>query len=134
MLASIRSEFKLQSSRRDRFLFFISCIAENTCSHLYVLANRQIKRCEKDLKQVNFAFGNIFQNLIKSSASGTAGKLAKCPFKAELHFRSTSSSCSWQSSSDSCSSENANGLVNRDILFSSAVKSVKRTCIWSLSF
>ena len=62
---------KFEPVSLDLALLLISFMAENVCSHLYVVPKRHIKPWANFLSSGKFSRGNDCQNLIMSDAFGT---------------------------------------------------------------
>ena len=122
--ASVISAAKLSSVSRERCLLFISFMAENDCSHLYVEPNRQTYLCANERKCGNFSAGSMRQNWIISCEFGEVGISMNLLLKTELHLTSMTSCCRFGSRAQILSSGNTNGFVNRMTLSCSASNSL----------
>ena len=68
-------------------------MAENVCSHLYVVSKRHIKPWANFLSSGKFSQGNDCQNLIMTDVFGTEERSSNLTFNDERVFKSISSNC-----------------------------------------
>lgn len=115
--------FKFESVSRDLVLLLISFMAENACSHLYVVPKRHIKLWANFLSSGKFSQGNDRQNLIMSEASGTEESSSNFIFNDEFVFKSISSICILLGIFIIFCSLSENGFIKASMQFSSLAKS-----------
>ena len=80
--------FKFESVRRDLVLLLTSFMAENACSHRYVVLKRHIKLWTNRLSSGKCSLGNYHKNLIMCEALGTEESSSNLIFNDECAFKS----------------------------------------------